>query len=76
MAAIYLEIKDLFDAKSRSTSFRLVTDFVKIEPGYTDGMIRLDYSFLETIKHTLDEKIKLKFPQKTSLLACNHSKVR
>ena len=76
LATCYLRISDLFDSKAASTLFHVQTKYVKIEDGYDNGMVNMDYAFMERVKRIFDSKIKLKFPEKKSLLACNHSKVR
>ena len=76
MAALYLRISNLFDANARTTTFRLETRYIKVEENYEEAMLRMDYDFMENLKAAFDEKIKIKFPTRRSLIACNQSIVR
>ena len=76
LAVWYLEISDLFEIRSDGTGFKTVTKYVKIEDGYEEDLVNTDYQFMSNYKRLFDNKIRLKFPARQSLLACFPSRVR
>ena len=76
MAVWYLEISNLFEFRPDGTSFKTVTKYVKMVDNFEDDLVNTDYRFMSEYKRLFDEKIKLKFPPRQSLLACFPSRVR
>ena len=76
MAAIYLNVSGLFDAKADATVFHPLTFFTEIEEGYETNMVKMDYDFMDQIQKMCDEMIKKKFPVRRTLMACKQNSVR